>query len=388
MGREISISGSVGRQGQNKKPDVALIQRMLNQSIQPKLKALSVDGIVGSKTVSAIEWYQKHKVGMTIPDGRIDPNGKTFAALTSPSVQGTAKPPDSPAIPKAGSDPVALDFQAAEKLIDPASKLPIGGIWGDVKSGETWLGTDGSRLVMTASYRGVIYLLNTDGRIYLQSARGFVGEVTTYPFIEGARRAAPMVRLIELEIQFILGIVGATSGVGFVAVAGSSILAFVVENRQNFAKWSRLASALMTARSSLKQIAPTLYDKVFDALLFVLIKDVIPNTPGAITADGAAKMVGAIVGKLGKKAAEGKFSVLTILMTLLGNVATKCLTSVPKAISVTAGEYKQSADKLVDTLRASGVTISLDDAQKIFEEIRQHPKEIRDLLGKIEAAGK
>lgn len=388
MGSDLSISGTVGQRGQNKKSDVTLVQRMLNQSIQPQLKALIVDGIAGRNTVSAIEWFQANKMGLSKPDGRVDPNGQTFAALAKPSTQGTSRTPDSPALPKAGSDPVAIDVQVAEKLIDTASKLTIGGIWGEVKSGETWLATDGSRLVMTASNGGVIYLLSTDGRIYRQSARGFVGEVTTYPFIEGARRAAPMVRLIELEVQFIMGVIGATSGVGFAVVAGTSILSFVVENRQKFTQWSRMVSAIMTARTALKQIAPTLYDKVFDALLFVLIKDVLPNAPGAITADGLAKMVGAIVGKLGKKAAEGKFSALTILATLLGNVAKNCLTAVPKAISITAGEYKQSADKLIETLRSSGVTVTAADAQKIFEEIRQHPKEILDLFGKIEAAAK
>ena len=48
-----SLIESVGEGGRNRRSDVRLVQRLLNQHSLPPLRALKVDGIVGSNTIDS-----------------------------------------------------------------------------------------------------------------------------------------------------------------------------------------------------------------------------------------------------------------------------------------------------------------------------------------------
>jgi hypothetical protein len=70
----VAISGSVGRGGKNHQRDVMVVSRRLGQLGYP----------VGSDSdsfIAAIEKYQAEVVALDPPDGRIDPDGQTIAAL-------------------------------------------------------------------------------------------------------------------------------------------------------------------------------------------------------------------------------------------------------------------------------------------------------------------
>jgi peptidoglycan hydrolase-like protein with peptidoglycan-binding domain len=74
------ISGGVGNGGKNVPGDVRLVQRLLNDALGKKGHTLlKVDGIVGPKTRSAIENYQKSHSLFT--DGRVDQGGPTLKCL-------------------------------------------------------------------------------------------------------------------------------------------------------------------------------------------------------------------------------------------------------------------------------------------------------------------
>ncbi len=73
------ISASVGKGGKNKNADVKIVQALLNEK---ENSGLEVDGESGPKTIAAITKFQKEKAGLNNPDGRIDPGGKTWKALT------------------------------------------------------------------------------------------------------------------------------------------------------------------------------------------------------------------------------------------------------------------------------------------------------------------
>ena len=80
----MSIKLSVGSKGRNKKVDVKVIQAALNLSKSAKFKLtkkLTIDGKNGGKTIAAIELFQKSIVGLSKPDGRVDPKGKTIREL-------------------------------------------------------------------------------------------------------------------------------------------------------------------------------------------------------------------------------------------------------------------------------------------------------------------
>ncbi|WP_431687169.1 peptidoglycan-binding domain-containing protein [Hahella sp. NBU794] len=80
----ITITSSVGINGANRRNDVAIIQALINafDAWKTEIKPLTVDGKIGNKSIHAIKEFQKQAIGIRHPDGRVDPNGKTFRYLT------------------------------------------------------------------------------------------------------------------------------------------------------------------------------------------------------------------------------------------------------------------------------------------------------------------
>ena len=76
------LSGSVGRNGDNRKKDIVRIQAMLNV-LPPMLGGptvlLKLDDMVGPKTIAAIEGFQQKQFAKK--DGKVDKNGPTFKKL-------------------------------------------------------------------------------------------------------------------------------------------------------------------------------------------------------------------------------------------------------------------------------------------------------------------
>lgn len=81
----ISITQSVGKGGVNATRDVKNVQTLLNAQMPPHLHKLMVDGIVGPATIAMIQSFQRHVLGFRRPDGRVDPKGRTLAALNDPT---------------------------------------------------------------------------------------------------------------------------------------------------------------------------------------------------------------------------------------------------------------------------------------------------------------
>lgn len=80
------ISASVGLNGTNVPQDVKIVQELLNKVPAAKggaVPALKVDGLAWAKTTSAIKKFQQQCLNFKWPDGRIDPHGKTFQALSA-----------------------------------------------------------------------------------------------------------------------------------------------------------------------------------------------------------------------------------------------------------------------------------------------------------------
>jgi len=77
------IQKAVGREALNRPHDVGVIQRLLNDHIGQlvPLRPLVVDRKIGPITIAAIEEFQSRVVGLSAPDGRVDPDGRTFSVL-------------------------------------------------------------------------------------------------------------------------------------------------------------------------------------------------------------------------------------------------------------------------------------------------------------------
>lgn len=71
---------SVGRSGRNARADVLVVQALLNANSNLGA-ALGLDGVAGSGTLDAIDAFQRRVVGLSRPDGRVDPGGRTLGRL-------------------------------------------------------------------------------------------------------------------------------------------------------------------------------------------------------------------------------------------------------------------------------------------------------------------
>lgn len=78
------IFSTVGEGGKNVRADVKVVQALLNNFVNAfGLKTLEVDGYCGRATIVAIRQFQSAILGYLRPDGRIDPGGRSFAALAA-----------------------------------------------------------------------------------------------------------------------------------------------------------------------------------------------------------------------------------------------------------------------------------------------------------------
>ncbi|HZU34768.1 MAG TPA: glycoside hydrolase family 19 protein [Gemmataceae bacterium] len=88
-----SITQSVGRGATNHNhSEVELVQQLLNRHRRPPLTQIDEDGLVGTETIKAIEEFQRRVVNMNPPDGRVDPGGATFKALSDNAPGAPASP--------------------------------------------------------------------------------------------------------------------------------------------------------------------------------------------------------------------------------------------------------------------------------------------------------
>jgi hypothetical protein len=78
----VNITASVGRGGKNLPNDVLKIQELLNEHLPTPMLPLVVDGACGPSTITAIEDFQRRVLGIRRPDGKVDPQGATMAALS------------------------------------------------------------------------------------------------------------------------------------------------------------------------------------------------------------------------------------------------------------------------------------------------------------------
>jgi len=278
-----------------------------------------------------------------------------------------------------GKDDFPLQIVHPDTIIprlNTDSSLFIGGIWGSVKSGQTWMASDGERFVWSADGLQVIY--SQDGKFFTQSPRGFINEVRTFPLVAAGRSAAPWVAIAQTEVKLLMGIVAGASGVGFVVVVGTEIAEFVVENRDDFSKWENQLEVVLKARAILKAHAPVLYDKVFNAVLLQISKDVFSNIPDAVTPQVVFFGIGVIIGNVGKKVATGKFTWAGLIFVVVEQLLIRLTTGVvPKAIKITETEYRKMAEDIIKQLRTAGVSIQDGDIRKIVKEVQDHPDEVK-----------
>lgn len=84
------LNGSVGQGGRNNHDDVLIVQTLLNKNahIVESIGRVPEDGNLDDATKRAIVAFQRDVVRSASPDGRVDPNGRTFRVLTGDAPHG------------------------------------------------------------------------------------------------------------------------------------------------------------------------------------------------------------------------------------------------------------------------------------------------------------
>jgi len=77
------IQGSVGQNGDNVEADVRTVQGLLNRQDLSPLAKIAEDGRIGPRTIEAIRHFQTRYLNINSPDGRVDPDGRTFRKLAA-----------------------------------------------------------------------------------------------------------------------------------------------------------------------------------------------------------------------------------------------------------------------------------------------------------------
>lgn len=122
------ITASVGVGGVNRKADVKSVQERLNRFVQRlEIPPLAMDGDCGPKTRRAIVAFQDDVVGMDVPDGRVDPGGRTWQRLDA------AQSPAPVPMPRPVAGPLAA-------LLAPGLRTPLA--TADFAQAATTLGCD------------------------------------------------------------------------------------------------------------------------------------------------------------------------------------------------------------------------------------------------------
>src|SRR5687768_7933282 len=81
---DVAIGASVGKGAVNELADVVVVQHLLNDWLgDTGQKLLPTTGNCGPLTIAAIEAFQTRMLGASKPDGRIDPGGRTWNALST-----------------------------------------------------------------------------------------------------------------------------------------------------------------------------------------------------------------------------------------------------------------------------------------------------------------
>jgi hypothetical protein len=393
------ITGSVGEGGHNYEKDVILVKMLLNEipdvllydsqeqwiqqpdgSVALEAVTLVPDGIVGPATIERIKRFQTRVVGLSRPDGRIDPGKKSFQELLLRFLH----------------TGLVLPLRTTEGRIHPQSVYTVMG--GPVmfaglqfKRGLIVNGLDGKRLILSITADETIFILldrsgpgnglhdlnpmrGKIGGIYAQMTEAFINEYTTYFWRHMSDVLAPMETMIETEVNLLMAI-GTTMTGTAIFYAGFTLSDFIAKNQHKFKHWIAIVEAILKARRELKHYAPTLYDNLFDAL-FEFYKD-------SITPENAASLVGKIIGLGGQALLARKLNVISSAGVLILNTTLLLLHNLADSIARAEKLWKSGIHKLVAELRSLDVEVTPQEQIAIFQELRAHPKEIGHIFQRL-----
>lgn len=394
------ITGSVGEGGHNYERDVIFVKWLLNNipddllydwdeqwkkqedgNFALEVGTLAPNGTVTQGMIDRIILVQRRWAGMARPDGRIDPGKRTIRDLLQLFL----------------NTGWVLRLNSVEGRIHPASTITLSG---DVpimfaglqfKCGTVVDGLDGKRLILSITISETIFVLldrsgpgsglqdlnpmrGKVGGIYAQMTDAFINEFISCFYKDMYDVLAPLVTIIEAEVNLLLAIGTTLTGTGLL-YGGVALSAFIVQNKNKFKDWIAIIEAIIEARNELKLIAPTVYSNIFDAVFKFYGRSLTPAN--------AASYVGKIIGEGGKALWTNKINIFASVGSLILSAASVLAKNLPDSIARAEQLWKDGARTLMVELRSQGVEVTPQEQIAIFQEIRAHPKEIAQIFQRL-----
>jgi len=292
--------------------------------------------------------------------------------------------------PKGRDEPRLLSPGEIVNFVEPGThgNWKIDTFTGRALAGQCYMSFTGRRLLIEVLQGAVVYLIVDSekpfyrGLMFAQSKKGFISDVKYWAFTEGAKGAQGMKTIAEWEAAIGYGIATKLNAAAWVACVGVAGLVFFDTHRHKFAGYRAALTELMLARDVLRGHCPTLYNELFDYVLYNTLK----NIPTAFARD--PNIMGVVLGSLigfalkVRKLDERRDIVFEVSKLLLG-VAWNVMKSLPGTGEETAEE---TAEKMVEILRTRNVNFSKVKAVKIVMEVKENAHAVEYSLKRIHKA--
>lgn len=234
------------------------------------------------------------------------------------------------------------------------------------------MGSDGKRLILSAISTDVVF--TAGGKFYYQTAQGFIGDITTTPFRDAAVRLQPFTRIMEVELQVILGIIAGSSGIGFAIVIGTEATLWLVKHRPNIMIINDRIAKFFQAREIVKTCAPTMYEFLFNQAM----RSYTEKLTQAITPEVLGFFAGVLIGHFGKDCLEGHpltpFRIIWVVSMAIG--ARTLMDVLPDAAKL-AKEEIEDPDRVLQRARSGRVTITRQQFEQMAHEVAAHKNEMK-----------
>jgi hypothetical protein len=219
--------------------------------------------------------------------------------------------------------------------------------------------------------------------VYFQETACFRDDVNLGSFIKGGLSARAIGSLMNYIVKGIaIGVGGPAAWVIIVGemISGTSPNLYEEKDGPTLLEMINGLSTLLTARKILKDIAPTLYDRLF----WAFIKDVAREMPKVADAETFFIFLAENIGYLVKNGFKGTLKFWKVLLVMAFKVITNVLKLAPKAAGATAHADMESAKEFITFLINLGVEISPAEREKIVQELKKRGPEIIKVLRDLE----
>jgi hypothetical protein len=283
-----------------------------------------------------------------------------------------------------------------------------------IKSGNVYSAIDGNRLVYEVGCNTIIFLLNNPKnptkhlKYYIQHEKGFLWDAFTRNMAAQVDKAtAPMVTIAKYEMYFILGALSTMSGAMAAMVFISDGVFEGSKAIVGYDAFKNLAKELTIESNKIQNAAPTLHGKLMEFMANEKennfnAKETAKNLPKTIITDEKvqAQVAGILYGKFAF--AKAAFTAKVLLITLLIQIAIKSFTKTPDSfLSPIDKRYvplletfksidwrdpngaRQAGLQFSKAMKEAGVDITPQEAEKIFNEIKQNPDQLEESLKNI-----